>query len=116
MLTCTVGLLSGVGTWEGISIRHPPMPRPWNPIRANIETLHEALVLIPSVMQLRERYLPQAILGLGSLWLLLAMARRGNQMGALLGGVETKTTETNQALETLAGQIRSDPVLRDLFD
>jgi pyruvate,water dikinase len=82
----------------------------------NIETLHEALVLIPSVMQLRERYLPQAILGLGSLWLLLAMARRGNQMGALLGGVETKTTETNQALETLAGQIRSDPVLRDLFD
>src|SRR5262245_10589395 len=34
MLTCNVGLLSGVGTWEGISIRHPHIPRPWNPIRA----------------------------------------------------------------------------------
>jgi pyruvate,water dikinase len=33
----------------------------------------------------------------------------------LLSGVETKTTETNRALETLAAQIRSDPALRDLF-
>src|SRR5215471_8403902 len=24
-------------TWEGISIRHPHMPRPWNPIRASTE-------------------------------------------------------------------------------
>src|SRR5216683_8075651 len=35
MLTCTVGLLSGVGKWDLISIRHPQIPRPWNPIRAS---------------------------------------------------------------------------------
>src|SRR5262249_22083754 len=35
MLTCTVGLLSGVGTWDGISVHHPHIPRPWNPIRAS---------------------------------------------------------------------------------
>src|SRR5678816_435460 len=34
ILTCTIGLLVGVGTWDGISIRRPHIPRPWNPIRA----------------------------------------------------------------------------------
>src|SRR6266849_4227024 len=37
MLTCNVGLLSGVGKWALISIRHPHIPRPWNPIRANLQ-------------------------------------------------------------------------------
>lgn len=81
----------------------------------NIESMHEALALIPRVMLLRERYLPPAVLGLGSLWLLLALARRSDRLGTLLAGVETKTTETNRALENLAGQIRSDPFLCDLF-
>src|SRR6266849_4178105 len=36
MLTCNVGLLSGVGKWALISIRHPHIPRPWNPIRAKL--------------------------------------------------------------------------------
>jgi pyruvate,water dikinase len=81
----------------------------------NIEMLHESLALIPRVMQLRERYFPQAILGLGQLWLLLALTGHGDQFGELLGGVETKTTETNRALQSLAAQIRSDPILRDLF-
>src|ERR1043166_9010558 len=35
MLTCTVGLLSEVGTWEGTRIRHPHIPRPWHPIRTS---------------------------------------------------------------------------------
>jgi hypothetical protein len=34
MLTCTVGLLSEVRIWDGISIHHPQIPRPRNPIRA----------------------------------------------------------------------------------
>src|SRR5262245_11879679 len=34
MLICNVGLLSGVGKEDRISIRHPQIPRPWNPIRA----------------------------------------------------------------------------------
>ena len=83
--------------------------------RQNIETLHEALALIPRAMQLRERYFPQAFLGLAGLWLLLALAGRRDRFGTLVSGVRTKTTETNQALENLATQIRDDPVLQELF-
>lgn len=81
----------------------------------NIDTLREALALIPRIMELRERYFPRALLGLGGLWLLLALARRLDRFGALISGVETKTTETNRALDMLAAKIRNDPTLRDLF-
>ena len=81
----------------------------------NIETMHKSLALIPRAMELRERYLPQALLGLAGLWLLLALAHRVDRFGALVSGVKTKTTETNQTLEDLATQIRADPILRDLF-
>ncbi|HLO29450.1 MAG TPA: PEP/pyruvate-binding domain-containing protein [Anaerolineales bacterium] len=81
----------------------------------NIETLHESLALIPCAMELRERYAPQAILGLGSLWLLLMLAHRKDRFGTLVSGVRTRTTETNQALEDLAKQIRTDSTLQDLF-
>src|SRR5215831_8609062 len=37
MLTCTVGLQSGSVEWDGISIHHPHIPRPRNPIRASWE-------------------------------------------------------------------------------
>jgi pyruvate,water dikinase len=81
----------------------------------NIETLDEALALIPRAMELRERYLPQAILGLGVLWLLLALTGHRDRFGVLASGVKTKTTETNQALEDLAEQIRADQTLKDVF-
>ncbi|HEX9333853.1 MAG TPA: PEP-utilizing enzyme, partial [Anaerolineales bacterium] len=81
----------------------------------NIDTLHESLALIPRAMELRERYLPQALLGLAGLWLLLALTRHSDCFGVLVSGVKTKTTETNQALEDLATQIRNDPILQDLF-
>jgi phosphohistidine swiveling domain-containing protein len=81
----------------------------------NIDTLHEALALIPRTMELRERYLPRALLGLGGLWLLLALARSLDRFGGLVSGVETKTTETNRALDRLAAHIRNDPTLGDLF-
>jgi pyruvate,water dikinase len=83
--------------------------------KQNIEIIREALALIPSAMQLRERYLPKALLGLASLWLLLFLARRGKQFGALVSGVRTKTTEINEALEDLAKQIRTNKVLKELF-
>ncbi len=83
--------------------------------KQNVETLHDALALIPGAMQLRERYLPQALLSLGILWSLLALARRGDRLGSLLSGIETKTTETNRALESLAAEIRADASLRHLF-
>jgi len=82
----------------------------------NIDTIHESLVLVPRVMELRERYLPRALLGLGSLWLLLALAGRLDRFGGLVSGVETKTTQTNRALDRLAARIRKDPALRGLFE
>ena len=81
----------------------------------NITVIHQSLALIPRVMQLREVYFPQAILGLGSLWLLVTLARRKACLGVLLGGVETKTTETNRALQDLAAQIHADRGLSNLF-
>ena len=81
----------------------------------NIETLDEALALIPRAMELRERYLPQAILGLGVLWLLLALTGHKDRFGDLVSGVKTRTTETNQALEDLAEQIRTNKMLKDIF-
>jgi pyruvate,water dikinase len=83
--------------------------------QANLNTLHEALEFLPRSMQLRERYIPQTIPGLIGLWLLLLLARHRDRYGALVSGVKTKTTETNQALEDLAKQIRTDSELRALF-
>ena len=85
---------------------------PWS---KTMETLKEALVLIPRAMQLRERYLPKAFLGLAGLWLVLSLARGGKHFGTLVSGVRTKTTETNEALEDLAKQIRADKALKDAF-
>jgi pyruvate,water dikinase len=81
----------------------------------NLDLLHEALALIPRVMELRERYFPRALLGLGGLWLLLRLAGHNGRFSVLVSGISTKTTETNQALETLAAQIRSDSSLDNLF-
>jgi pyruvate,water dikinase len=81
-----------------------------------METLHESLALIPRAMELRERYFPQALLGLGGLLLLLALARQRDRFGMLVSSVRTKTIEINQALEELATQIRTDPALQDLFE
>lgn len=80
-----------------------------------IETIKESLALIPRVMELRERYLPPTLPGIVGLWLLLFLARRTDRFGILVSGVRTKTTETNQALEELARQIRTDKALHDLF-
>ncbi len=81
----------------------------------NIAALHEALELIPQGMKVRELYLPRAFLGLGQLWMLLKLARRGDAFSELVSGVRTKTTETNLALEVLAAQARAEPELRDIF-
>jgi phosphohistidine swiveling domain-containing protein len=78
-------------------------------------TLREALGLLPLIGELRTRYLPRPALAAGVLRLTLSLLRLGDRFGALLSHVETKTTETNRALETLAGQIRSDSGLSELF-
>ena len=81
----------------------------------NIETLRESLLLIPRAMELRVCYLPPALIGLAGLWIMLLLARYKEHFGTLVSGVKTKTTETNQALEELAKQIRSKETLQDLF-
>ncbi len=93
--------------------RLDPVSLSWS---RNLETMQAALALIPRFMQLRERDFPRALAGLGGLWLLLRLARRGSSLGALIGGVETKTVEINRALEALAAQVRGDAGLRKLFD
>jgi rifampicin phosphotransferase len=87
----------------------------WLTWKQNIEVLHESLALIPRVMQLRERYLPNAAVGLGRLWLYLVLTCHKDRFGQLISAVETKTTETNRALETLARDIRGDTALLELF-
>jgi phosphohistidine swiveling domain-containing protein len=81
----------------------------------NLDVMHESLALIPRAMELRERYFPQALLGLAGLWLLLILTRQRDRFAALVSGVKTKTTEINQALEDLATKIRTDPELQSLF-
>ena len=81
----------------------------------NLKIMNQALALIPAAMALRERYFPQALLGLAGLWLLLAVAGRNNYFGGLVSGVRTKTSETNQALEDLATHIRMDSSLQNIF-
>ena len=83
--------------------------------KQSIDLLQESLALIPRALKLRERYFPQALLGLAGLWLLLSLTRHAARFGELVSGVKTKTTETNQALEKLAAQIRTDPALKELF-
>jgi phosphohistidine swiveling domain-containing protein len=81
-----------------------------------LATAHEALALPgPLAGEPRVRYFPRGLLALGCLGLLLALVRGGKHFGTLLSGVETKTSETNRALEALAAQIRSDPVLAETF-
>ncbi len=89
-----------------------PRELSWN---KNIETIQEALTLIPLAMELREHYLPKAVLGLASLWVLLWLAGQASRFGDLISGIETKTMKTNEALESLAGQIRENPDLRNMF-
>ena len=57
--------------------------------KQNIETLQESLALIPGVMQLRERYVPKAIVGLGTLWHLLVLSGHKDRFSQVISGVET---------------------------
>lgn len=60
-------------------------------------------------------YFPGAAFAALRLALLLALLGRSKLLGALLSGVENKTLEMNQALEDLAGAVRSDPALASIF-
>jgi pyruvate,water dikinase len=80
-----------------------------------LTTVRAALAIPPLLGEIRLRYIPGAALAIGRLRLALGLLRHADHIGALLSGVETKTLETNRALEALAARIRSDPTLADAF-
>ncbi len=81
----------------------------------NLDLLHAALAAVPRTMELRQRYLPKALLGLAEFVLLLKLAGCSACFGKLIAGIETRTTETNRRLDDLAAEIRRDPQLSGLF-
>ena len=80
-----------------------------------LATAREAMLFPETVVELRRRYLPRAVLALGGLRLLLGRLGLENRFGALLSGIDNKTLEANRALESLAAQIRADPALAVIF-
>ncbi|HUX42776.1 MAG TPA: PEP/pyruvate-binding domain-containing protein [Rectinemataceae bacterium] len=81
----------------------------------NIIVMRKALDLVGRAMAIREDYVLPAARALLRLRLLLGLAASGSRFADLIGGVETKTTETNRALEALAASIREDERLRRIF-
>ncbi|MDQ3932918.1 MAG: PEP-utilizing enzyme, partial [Actinomycetota bacterium] len=77
--------------------------------------LDEALSIPAVIGHVRCRYLPRAALAAGLLRLALTVLGRPDRFMALLSGAETKTLDTNRALEALASRVRDDPTLRNLF-
>lgn len=81
-----------------------------------LATFHEALAIPSLIWEFRVRYLLRPLLAVGCLRLILSLLDHADRFGTLLfTGVETKTVEMNRELEALAGRIRSDPALADLF-
>ena len=79
-------------------------------------TVHEALALpLELAGAPRQHYLPRAAIAVGLLRMVLGLLRQGHRFGALFSDVESRTLETNRALETLADRVRSEPELADLF-
>jgi len=81
-----------------------------------LTTLREAMG-IPRLIagEIRCRYFPGAALAMGLLRLELGLLGRADRFGVLLSGVENKTLEANQALESLAARIRSNSGLAETF-
>ncbi|TWJ15056.1 pyruvate,water dikinase [Stackebrandtia albiflava] len=79
------------------------------------DRMRAALPLFNEIMRLRGRFLPRGLLAAARFLLTLTPLGLRRQGIALISGVETKTSETNRALEELAHLIRTDPALSELF-
>jgi phosphohistidine swiveling domain-containing protein len=81
-----------------------------------IATVREALAIPALIWEFRVRYLIRPMLAVARLRLALMLLRRADLLGTLIfTGLETRTLETNRALEALAARVRSDPTLADVF-
>ncbi len=80
-----------------------------------LEVLHDGPAMLPLAMELRRRYLPRSALAFAALALSLKVLGRVHLIWALLSGIDTQTTATNQALTDLAAYIREDEQLARTF-
>ncbi|MNK78765.1 Phosphoenolpyruvate synthase [compost metagenome] len=81
-----------------------------------LATLHEAIRLPRSLAgEPRRRYFPRAVIATARLRAMLAGLGLSDRFAVLLSGIETKTLETNRALEALADRIRSDETVATAF-
>ena len=85
----------------------------WESLLATLE--EAARIPIAVAGEPRRRYFPRAAIAAAKLRGMLAMMGRPDRLTALLSGVETKTIESNRALESLACDIRSDASLEEFF-
>ncbi|GAA4040785.1 PEP/pyruvate-binding domain-containing protein [Nonomuraea soli] len=76
-----------------------------------IRVPRRALDLVGSVTRLRIDYLPGTGLALLRLLAVLTLTGRRRRLGDLIAGASTRTTDANEALERLAGQVRTTPGL-----
>ncbi len=72
-------------------------------------TPSRALDLAQPIGDLRTDYLPRTGLATARLWAVLCLLGRRSTLGALLAGVRTRTTDTNDAVERLAAMVREQP-------
>lgn len=75
----------------------------------------EVAEILAGLGDLRARYLPAAGRSLVLLALALLLRGRPVSMGELLVGADTETMRANAALADLAGLVRQDPGLREVF-
>ncbi|MFN2556938.1 MAG: PEP/pyruvate-binding domain-containing protein [Nitriliruptorales bacterium] len=80
-----------------------------------LTTLDEALAMPAVIGEVRCRYLPRPALAAGLLRFAFALLGGPGPFMTWLAGVETKTLETNRALERLASRVRADPTLQVTF-
>jgi pyruvate,water dikinase len=81
---------------------------PWSRL---IRVPRQALDLVAPITDLRISYLPRTGLALLRLLFVLAVLRRTSLFGDLILGAQTRTTDANRDLETLASLVREDPAL-----
>jgi phosphohistidine swiveling domain-containing protein len=93
--------------------RVDPRQLPWQQLTAHVQHIFDAFGPITA---LRVSYLPGLLLSQLKLWPMLALLGRLRLGSALIAGAATRTGDANRELEHLAGRVRADDGLRQLFD
>lgn len=77
--------------------------------------LEHRMTLFASIMQLRNRFLARAAAAMVRCRITLALIGSSRDASVLIGGIDTKTAETNRNLVTFADRVRNDPELNAVF-